>query len=45
MKGILGVQLFGIIKRGSPGTAMPAFKNLTDKKVWQLILYIRGLAR
>jgi len=34
-------QLFGIIKGGSPGTAMPAFKNLKDEQVWKLIHYIR----
>ncbi|MEK9627473.1 MAG: cytochrome c [Nitrospinota bacterium] len=34
-------QLFWIIRNGSPGTAMPAFKNLDDDQVWQLIHYIR----
>ncbi|QPJ62335.1 MAG: cytochrome c [Candidatus Nitronauta litoralis] len=41
MKDISDGQLFGITREGSPGTAMPAFKNLKDKEVWQLILYIR----
>ena len=41
MKDITDGQLFGIIKEGSPGTAMPTFKNLKDKEVWQLIHYIR----
>jgi mono/diheme cytochrome c family protein len=34
-------QLFWIIKNGSSGTAMPAFKNLDDDQIWQLIHYIR----
>ena len=34
-------QMFGIIKEGSPRTAMPAFKNLKDKEIWQLIHFIR----
>jgi len=34
-------QLFWVIKNGSPGTAMPAFKNLDDDQVWQLVHYIR----
>ena len=38
-------QLFWIIRNGSPGTAMPAFKNLADDQIWQLILYIRHFAR
>ena len=41
MKDISDGQLFGIIKGGSPGTAMPAFKGLRDNQVWQLIHYIR----
>ena len=30
-------QFFWVIKNGSPGTAMPAFKNLDEDQVWQLI--------
>ncbi len=41
MREIPDGQLFWVIKNGSPGTAMPAFKNLDDEQVWQLILYIR----
>ena len=37
-------QLFWIIKNGSKGTSMPAYKHLSDKKVWQLIHYIRSLS-
>ncbi len=36
-------QLFWIIKNGSKGTSMPAYKHLSDEKVWQLIQYIRSL--
>ncbi|MBC8285035.1 MAG: cytochrome c [Nitrospinae bacterium] len=38
-------QLFWIIRNGSPGTAMPAFKNLDDEQVWQLIHYIRHFSK
>ena len=38
-------QLFWIIKNGSPGTGMMAFSGLTDDHVWQLIHYIRSLAK
>ncbi len=34
-------QMFWIIKNGSPGTAMPAFRSLSDREIWQLILYVR----
>ena len=37
-------QLFWIIKNGSKGAAMPAYSYLSDKKIWQLILYIRSLS-
>ena len=38
-------QLFWIIRNGSPGTGMPAFKKLEDKEIWQIILYLRKLAQ
>ena len=38
-------QLFWIIKHGSPGTGMMAFPWLPDEEVWQLIHYIRSLAK
>lgn len=38
-------QLYWIIKNGSPGTGMMAFTGLSDEEVWQLIHYIRSLAR
>jgi len=38
-------QLFWIIKNGSPGTGMMAFSGLPDEQVWQLIHYIRSLAK
>ncbi|GJL78890.1 MAG: hypothetical protein NPINA01_18790 [Nitrospinaceae bacterium] len=37
-------QLFWIIKNGSKGTSMPAYSYLSDKKIWQLIHYIRSLS-
>lgn len=41
MRDIPDGQLFWVIRNGSAGTAMPAFKNLKDVQIWQLILYIR----
>ncbi len=38
-------QLFWIIKNGSPGTGMMAFSGLPDDQVWQLVHYIRSLAK
>ena len=38
-------QLFWIIKNGSKGSAMPAYSYLSDKKIWQLIHYIRSLSK
>ncbi len=45
MSAIPDGQLYGVIKSGSPGTAMPAFKGLKDKEIWQLVLYIREFAK
>jgi mono/diheme cytochrome c family protein len=44
VKGIPDGQLFWIIKNGSPGTAMPGFKTLSDEQTWQLVLHLRELA-
>ena len=38
-------QLFWVIKKGSPGTGMMAFPGLRDDQIWQLIHYIRSLAK
>ena len=38
-------QLFWIIKNGSPGTSMPAFKNLEEEQIWQLIHYLRNYSK
>jgi mono/diheme cytochrome c family protein len=45
MKDIPDGQLFWIIKNGSPGTGMMAFPGLPDEQVWQLVQYIRSLAK
>lgn len=45
MKDIPDGQLFWIIKNGSPGTGMMSFVSLPDEQVWQLIHYIRSLAK
>jgi mono/diheme cytochrome c family protein len=44
IKGVPDGQLFWIIRNGSKGTGMPAFKKLEDEQIWQLILYIRKLS-
>ena len=41
MKEISDGQMFWIIKNGSPGTGMPAYKFLSNDEIWKLILYIR----
>ena len=38
-------QLFWIIRNGSPDTAMPAYRKLSDAQIWQVILYLRSLAK
>jgi mono/diheme cytochrome c family protein len=45
MKDIPDGQLFWIIKNGSPGTGMMPFSGLSDEEVWQLIHYLRSLAK
>jgi mono/diheme cytochrome c family protein len=45
MKDIPDGQLFWIIKNGSPGTGMMSFAGLADEQIWQLIQYIRWLAK
>jgi mono/diheme cytochrome c family protein len=45
MKAIPDGQLFWIIKNGSPGTGMMSFAALPDDQAWQLIHYIRSLAK
>jgi mono/diheme cytochrome c family protein len=45
MKDLSDGQLFWIIKNGSPGTGMMAFPGIPDQQVWQLIHYIRSLAK
>lgn len=45
MKDIPDGHLFWIIKNGSPGTGMMSFAGLPDEQVWQLIHYIRSLAK
>ena len=45
MKNLPDGQLFWIIKNGSPGTGMMSFAAMPDEQVWQLIHYIRSLAK
>lgn len=37
-------QIFWIIKNGSIGTSMPAFKELSDEDIWKLVHYVRKFA-
>ncbi len=41
MKEISDGQLFWIIRNGSQGTGMPAFKELEDRQIWQIVHYLR----
>ena len=43
--GIPDGQLFWIIRFGSPGTAMPSHPDFTDRQVWELVAYLRHLAK
>jgi len=45
VNGIPDGQLFWIIRFGSPGTAMPPHAELSDDQTWQLVHYLRKLAR
>lgn len=45
VNGIPDGQLFWIIRFGSPGTAMPAHAEFSDEQTWQLVHYLRKLAR
>ncbi len=45
MRDIPDGQLFWIIQKGSPGTGMLPYPNLTDEQIWKLILYLRSLSR
>lgn len=42
MENLSDGQLFWVIKNGSHGTRMPAYKNLFDDQIWQLVHYIRN---
>jgi mono/diheme cytochrome c family protein len=45
VNGIPDGQLHWIIKNGSPGTSMRSYGYLTDEEIWQIVLYVRSLAR
>jgi mono/diheme cytochrome c family protein len=38
-------QLFWIIRFGSPGASMPAHKGFSDEQIWELVSYLRQLAK
>ena len=41
MKTISDGQMFWVIRNGVPGTAMPAYPDLADWKIWVLIHYVK----
>jgi mono/diheme cytochrome c family protein len=43
--GVPDGQLFWIIRFGSPGTSMPPHGELSDEQVWQMVAYLRHLAK
>lgn len=45
MQKISDGQMFWVIKNGSPNLIMPGYGSLSDKKIWQVILYIREFAK
>ena len=45
INGVPDGQLFWIIRFGSPGTGMPPHPSLKDDEVWQMVLYLRQLAK
>ena len=45
MKAIPDGQLFWAIGNGLPHTSMPSYDNLSDKQIWQLIVFIRSLSQ
>ena len=45
VNGIPDGHLFWIIRHGSPGTAMPPHAKFSDAEVWEMVLYLRKLAR
>jgi len=36
-------HLFFTIREGSAGTAMPSWKSLDERQIWELVAYIRSL--
>jgi len=45
INGIPDGQLFWIIRFGSPGTSMPPHPKFTDEQIWNLVSYLRHLAK
>ncbi|GJL79565.1 MAG: hypothetical protein NPINA01_25540 [Nitrospinaceae bacterium] len=45
MKDIPDGQLFWVIRNGSPGTGMPAYPELNEKQIWQIVLHLRSFTR
>ena len=45
MKNVSDGQMFWTIKNGIEGTAMPAYSDLADWKIWVLIHYVRQFGK
>jgi mono/diheme cytochrome c family protein len=45
VNGIPDGQLFWIIRFGSPGTSMPGHAKFSDRQIWELVSFLRRLAK
>ncbi len=45
IEGVPDGQLFWIVRYGSPDTAMPPHSQLSDTEIWQVVNYLRTLAK
>ncbi len=45
INGVPDGQLFWIIRFGSPGASMPPHPKMTADEIWQVVAYLRQLAR
>ncbi len=36
-------RIYGVIRSGAPGTAMPSWPMLSDREIWDVVAYIHSL--
>jgi mono/diheme cytochrome c family protein len=41
--GIRAARMFQVIRSGVAGTAMPAWRTLSDQEIWNVIAFVRTL--